>query len=143
MAWFNDGIDVQSLGASTSLTHPMFPPGTMPEGYIAGFTILRLLVRLTWGAAAADLVNALAAFYVGARNLLTVPPNLNSDLLDYYLYAGLQLPSGGVESASQMFDIRSKRRIRGEDRTVFFRVTNNEVTAMQVGMEYRALITPS
>jgi len=99
-------------------------------------------VTVTYAAGVAtDLVNALFAFYTATRNALTVPPNLNADFLDYYLLGHLKAGiSGGTPTLTQMFDIRSKRRIRGEDRGMFFRVTNNEVTAMQVGMGYRALL---
>jgi len=103
-------------------------------------------VRVWFSAVAiADVINALFAFYVATRNALTVPPNLNADQLDYYLYGGLQSGTsvGGTQTYSQMFDIRSGRRIRGEDRSLLFRVTNNEATAMQVGMEYRALMQKS
>jgi len=145
MSWFNDGIDVQNLAGSTSLTSELMQTAVLPEGFISGMTILRLLVRISFAAqAAADVVNAIAAFYVATRPSLTTPPNLNADLLDYYLFAGLQAPTtAGAVAHSQVYDIRSMRRIRGEDRGLFFRVTNNEVTGIQVGMEMRALLRKS
>ena len=85
------------------------------------------------------------AFYVATRGSLTTPPDLNADLLDYYLFAGMQVPqTAAPENVLRIpFDIRSKRRIRGEDRTLFFRITNNQATGMQFGMEFRALLQKS
>ena len=145
MIWFNNGVDLQSLAGSTSLTSPLIPAGIFPDAYIAGFTILRLILTLTHAPLVAlDVVNAVAAVYVATRGSLTVPPNLNASNLDYYLYTGLQSPAAGaIQGVRTPYDIRSKRRIRGSDRELFFRVTNNEVTAMQIGMEVRMLCTPS
>ena len=101
---------------------------------------------ITYAASSAtNLVNALSAFYVATRNALTTPPDLNADLLDYYMYTGLQAPinPAGGSPSQQRFDIRTARRIRGEDRTLMFRATNNEVTDMQLGMEFRALLKKS
>ena len=94
---------------------------------------------------AGEIVNAVSAVYVATRPSVTTPPNLNADNLDYYLYTGLQSPQSpvGISTTRTPFDIRSKRRIRGEDRELFWRITNNEVTSMQIGMEVRLLCTPS
>jgi len=144
MTWFNNGVDTQTLAGSTSLTSPMLTAGVIPEGYIVGMTILRLLVRITYASAAAtNLVNALFAFYVGTRGSVATPPNLNADLANYYLFGGLQAAPpilGPVNSMVIEKDIRSKRLIRGEDTDLFFRVTNNETSAMVVGMEMRCLL---
>ncbi len=143
--WFNQGVDLQTLAGSTSLTSDLMPAVLLPEGYVSGYTILRLLLRLTYAATVVtDVVNALFALYVATRQSLTTPPNLNADLLDYYVFTGLQATTTGVvQSLTVPLDIRTKRRIRGEDRTVFLRVTNNEVTAMQIGVEARLLLTRS
>ena len=116
----------------------------MPEGYSAGLTILRLIVKVVFAAqSAADVVNALLAFYVAVRPGIVEVPNLNADLLDYYLFSGLQAPAtAGAAQSAQVFDIRSKRRLRG-DRDLLLRVTNNEVTGMQIGVETRFLLQQS
>jgi len=142
MTWFNNGLDMQTLAASTSITVPLLAAGIIPEGYIAGMTILRLILRVVYASeTASDVVNALVAFYVGTRGSAATPPNLNADLANYYYFAGLQ---NAVTIASDtntlMADIRTKRLIRGEDTDLFFRVTNNETTGMQIGMECRMLL---
>ena len=145
MAWFNNGVDLGTLLGSTSITFPTLTLGFLPEGYSAGMTILRLIIRITFSPlVAAEIVNALTAFYVGRRGTAAVPPNLNADLLDYYHFAGLQSVQSpvGISATVLEADIRSARKIRG-DRDLFWRVTNNEVTSMQVGMECRMLLTPS
>ena len=103
-----------------------------------------MLLLIKYAATAGvDIVNAITALYVGTRGSAPTPPDLNADLANYYYYAGLQAPpSGGAGVATQTVqaDIRSKRIIRGEDTDLFWRVTNNEVTAMQVGLELRLLV---
>jgi len=145
MSWMNDGVDMQNLAASTSLTSLLMQTSVLPAGFASGYTILRLIGRIIFAAGVAtDVVNAIAAFYVALDNALTVPPNLNADLLDYYLFTGLQAPISVANGASQVsFDLRSARKVRGEDRGLFFRVTNNEASIMQVGMEFRALLRKS
>ena len=146
MAWYNNGLDMQNLAGSTSATSQMLALGTMPEGFVSGLTILRLIGRVTVAAQAAiNVVNALFAFYVATRPSLTTPPNLNADFLDYYLFGGIQIPqTGGEEHVLTIpFDIRTARRVRGEDRGLFFRITNNEVTGLQFGVEARFLLMKS
>ena len=142
MTWFNNGVDTQNLAGSTSITAPLLSAGVIPEGYIAGMTILRLILRLTFAPdALAEVVNALAAFYVGTRGSAATPPNLNADLANYYYFVGCQANPGiaTLESKVITADIKTKRNIRGEDTDLFFRVTNNEVTGMSFGMECRML----
>ena len=141
--WFNNGVDMQDLAGSTSITAPLLSAGVIPEGYITGMTILRLILRITFGSdAVAEVVNALAAFYVGTRGSAATPPDLNADLANYYFFCGLQAGTvvSVVGSNIVEADIRTRRLIRGEDTDLFFRVTNNEVTGMQVGMECRMLL---
>ena len=142
-SWYNDGFDLQSLAGSSALTVPLFQSSTLPEGFLAGFTVLRLIGSVVYGpSTAATILNAVVAIYVATRQSLTTPPNLNSDLLDYYYYKDIQSPSTpvGAPTMQQDFDLRSGRTVRGEDRGIFARVTNNETTLMQVGISFRALL---
>ena len=146
MTWYNDAADLQSLAGSSARTVPLFQISTLPEGFIAGFTILRLILRITYGpSTAATIVNAVNAIWVATRPSLVNPPNLNADLLDYYYYEDLQSPSSPVDAPNMVrqIDLRSKRRVRGEDRGLFWRVENNETTLMQCGMSLRALLVRS
>ena len=144
MLWFNNGVDTQTLAGSTSITAPLLTAGVLPTSYLHGMTILRLILAITYAAVAGtDFVNALTAFYVGTRGSAPTPPDLNADLANYYYYAGLQNPrsqTANVNPQKLVADIRTKRSIRGEDTDLFWRVTNNELTAMDVGMEVRMLL---
>ena len=145
MAWFNNGSDMQTLAGSTSITFPLLPPGTLPAGYSSGMTVLRLIVRVTSAAVnVLEVVNAIYAFYVTIRPGIVEVPNLNADLLDYYLLGQIEIPSTpvGTIPTVQSFDIRTARRLRG-DRDLLFRITNLETTPMQIGMSMRVLLTPS
>jgi len=105
-------------------------------------TILRLILRITYSAIdVVNVVNAIAAFYVGTRGSAATPPDLNADLANYHYFTGLQAGTSVAHSPIVVEkDIRTKRKIRGEDTDYFFRVTNNEITAMEVGMECRMLL---
>jgi len=105
-----------------------------------------MILRITFGPVLADeIVNAVCAVYVGSRGTAGLPPNLNAELANYYYFVGLQAVQApvGVTGSVIDADIRTKRRIRGEDTQLFWRVTNNEATAMQVGFEARFLLTPA
>jgi len=146
MLWFNNGTDLFALGGNTSFTQPVLSAGTYPDYLLHGLTILRIILRITFSPQnIAEIVNAVAAVYVGSRGTAGLPPNLNADLANYYYFTSLQAPQSpaGIQATVVQADIRSKRRIRGEDTDLFFRVTNNEATPMQVGMEARMLLTPS
>jgi len=103
--------------------------------------ILRIACAAT---AVVDDIDTIFATYVNPRPGIVEVPNLNADLLDYYLYGHLFYPTtvGIVESHEQVFDIRSKRKLRG-DRDLMFRMTNNLATAVRVGLGVRYLLTPS
>jgi len=147
MAWFNNGLDPQTLSANTNVTsnltgaHPPFP-----DGFQSGFTILRLLVNL---AIAPSVTNAavlgLAAIYVGVDNLISTPPNLNADLLDYYWFQELQTMPGGLNVGRQYeVDLRSARKVRGENRSLFFQMINNDlVNDLTFGLGVRMLLKRS
>jgi len=149
MSWFNDGVDLATLAGSTSLTSPLLQNVILPVGFASGYTILRMIGRIVFAAnTATSLVNAVAAIWTAPTLSLTTPPNLNADLLDYYYFTGLQAPEGvvgasGPQMGERIFDIRSARRVRGEERGMFFRVTNNTANLMQVGLEFRMLLKKS
>ena len=108
-------------------------------------TILRLLFRISFAAATVtNVVNCLTAFYVGTRGSQGTPPDLNADIANYYYFGGAQLaasPAGTVGNTGFIEkDIRTARIIRGEDTELFFRISNNEVTGMQFGVETRMLL---
>ena len=144
MLWFNNGLDATPLAGSTSITTPLLIAGVIPPSYLHGLTILRMILRVVWAASEpTNVCNALAAVYVGTRGTAGLPPDLNADLANYYWFAGLQSVIVSVDpTATQVMerDIRSKRIIRGEDTDLFFRVTNNETSAMNVGFECRFLL---
>ena len=142
MLWFNNGLDMTTLGATSSVTVPLLIAGVVPNSYLHGLTILRLILKITYSSLATlNTVNALAAYYVGTRGSAGTPPDLNADLANYYYFTGLQQTNeGDLRVKTELADIRTKRIIRGEDTDLFFRCTNNGVVAMQVGMECRMLL---
>ena len=104
-----------------------------------------MILKIAYAATAVgDDVDVIAATYVNPRPGIVEVPNLNADLLDYYLYTQLQsaAPTAGTPTTVQDFDIRSKRRLRG-DRDLMFRIVNNLATAVKIGVGVRYLLTPS
>ena len=147
MAWFNNGLDPQTLAPNTSATTDLTtgaPP--FPAGFQSGFTILRCLVTLLIAPSVSNAAAfGLAALYVATQNSLTVPPNLNADLLDYYWFQGVHsLDGGGTIPQRYDVDLRSSRRVRGEDRALFFNLVNNDlVNSLEFGLEVRMLLKKS
>ena len=143
MYWFSNANDLATLAGNTSITFPMLTAGVIPEAYLTGMTILRLIVKVYYAAnAVAEIVNAVNAIYVGTRGSAATPPNLVADSANYYYLEGLSIAASPAVTDTKVLerDIRSKRRIRGEDTDLFWRVTNLETTSMQVGMDVRMLL---
>ena len=144
MAWFNNGLDIQSLPANTNVTAILTstaPP--MPAGFPSGFTILRCLVKLVIKQDAAGVdAEGLAALYVATDGALVMPPNLQADLLDYYWFQGVQVPSNiALLPTRYDVDLRSARRVRGEDRGLLFQLLNTSlVNPLTFGLEVRMLL---
>ena len=147
MAWFNNGLDIQSLPANTNATSILTstaPP--MPAGFPSGFTILRCLVKLVIKQDAAGVdAEGLAALYVAADGSLVTPPDLNADLMDYYWFQGIQVPSNtALLPKSYDVDLRSGRKVRGEDRGLIFQLLNTSlVNPLTFGLEVRMLLKRS
>ena len=147
MTWWNNAIDPQSLAPNTTAVSQLTllaPP--FPDGYQSGFTILRLIVNLVVAPTIANAaVLGIAALYVGATGLLTTPPNLLTDLLDYYWHQHIQEPTGGgTAPRAYEVDLRSARRIRGEERRLLFQITNRDlVNSLEFGLATRMLLKRS
>ena len=102
-----------------------------------------MIVRVAYAATdVLDSVDALLATYVDVRPGIVEVPNLQAALLDYYLYTTLQQAPGPTATQFQNFDIRSKRKLRG-DRDLMLRITNVFTTVLQIGVSVRYLLTPS
>jgi len=106
-----------------------------------------MILQLTWGGSPAGIItNMLGAVFVATRASSASPPSLVSSLIDYYWHGTMASSSVGATNSPpqrELIDIRTKRRIRGEDRGAFMRVENQEAFVTQVGMRARFLLTPS
>ena len=147
-AWYSNGVEQTTVAPGGGLTSNLFQVSTLPQGYLGGYTILRLILRLVViPIAVAQANNWITAFYTDTDNGLTVPPNLNADQYDYYYLQGGGNGAALVAPESQILDkdIRTARRIRGEDRTLMFRFENlsSSEGSVNFGVEFRALLTRS
>jgi len=145
MLWYNNGLDAVSLLGSTSLTTPLLNLGTIPTSYLAGMTILRMLILTRYvSTTVTSAVDALMAIYVATRGTASLPIDLNVANANYYYFTALQAmsnPGGTIAPPyTDKADIRSKRIIANSERDLFLRITNNSSTSIQVAVQLRLLL---
>ena len=145
-SWFNDSVLIQSLGPTSQVVFDLTPATQLPEGFLSGFTILRFLLTVV-GAPTAVLQTASLIWgaYVYGRAAIGSPPDLVLDNMDYYVRDELQVPSDPVNTPliQKQVDIRTARRIRGEDRSVHIQMRNIGSTAAIFGLSWRMLLKKS
>ena len=138
-SWFNIGFsaDVAAVGISAA---NLLPQGTMPIGWASGFTIRRLLFDLALsGQAGSTQVQAALGFWVGPWTSITSDPALpGTELMNWYLHANVDsLTTADSGPRNYKWDIRTVRRISGEDRTLGFVI---EGAAAGAAFHYEAAV---
>ena len=147
MSWFNN----QSVPATLAIgAQSIFQlDASLPSALNAGYTILRMVLGLAIVSPSSN-VDILGAHGVSlvTQDALTAGavPDPETDLVDWYLLDHFYLEMGSSERAQQyQWDIRSKRRIRGGDRTIVH-VMDNSVSStgtLRYSVWFRLLVTPS
>ena len=146
VAWYNDSVLVQSLNGTSQIVFDLFPAANLPVGYQSGFTVLRFLLKVTAASTAVlQAVNLAWGAYVYGRQAIGSPPDLILDHMDYYVRDGLHLPGDPVSTQplTSSVDIRSARRIRGEDRSMHIQMRNTGANPLVFGLQWRALLKRS
>ena len=95
---------------------------------VGGFTIKRFIAEVTLRSSGGVGVSAFGSFgvTVAPQSAAAALPNAITDLVDWYWLKNFWLrDTGGDAMVRYPVDLRSGRKVRGEDRTMFFTVTNN------------------
>ena len=106
------------------------PEAEIPSKLIGGFTCVRLIIRVRLEAALIDttLFGALGVLAT-ARGTLMDLPNPIVDLVDWYWHDSFDLTTSNNDIPVQIptndvRDIRTARKLRGEDRSLIFIIAN-------------------
>ena len=117
----------------------LLPPGSVPPAFLAGLVVLRMIGELQLTAQSAD-QDGFGAFGVTMVTRDAVAgaavPDPIIDLVDWYYHQNWFNNESRVgdfqEAGRTRFDIRTARRIRGEDRTLVAVFENNAASAQAV-----------
>ena len=124
-AWFNSLSAPVAIAIGGQAIIDLTPLAGVPEGFGGGFTVRRMIGWFTGLAAAGNLtVTGALGIYVGDRDAFAAGAVADPlvDLMDWYYLNGYtrRADVAAERSAPPLgeFDIRSGRRIRGENRTL-------------------------
>ena len=126
-AWFNNSNTPLTIAAFASGVFDLLPLAGIPEGFGGGLTVVRMIGHLD---VRSDQVNELvysAGIAVMTRDAFAAgaTPDPVSDLVDWYWLDSRFIRQTDIEVVSTPFDIRTARKVRGEDRTLAFVIQNN------------------
>ena len=109
-----------SLAPGFQSTSDVTANSVIPIGFAGGYSIIRTILELTLAATTlASAVNAVFGLFAGTDQNLVTPPDPETDLIDWYLLKPVSWTSNAGEFIWRFnLDIRTGRRIRGEDRTM-------------------------
>ena len=126
-AWFNNSNTPLTIAAFASGVFDLLPLAGIPEGFAGGLTVLRMIGHLD---VRSDQTNELV--YSAGIALMTrdafaagATPDPVTDLVDWYWLDSRFIRSSVLETVNTPFDIRTARKVRGEDRTLAFIIQNN------------------
>ena len=134
--WWNQQSAENILGAGASQSFQLANPtdATMPGTFQAGFTVVRMILDVILRANANN--QALFGAYGVFVNTALSAIDTILDLYDYYVHQNWTQISVNANDTAQAYvrryDIRTARRVRGEQRSLSFAITNNSGSAGSV-----------
>ena len=134
-AWYNQHVVPTIVAPGANSLGSLLVPGTMPNGFQV-CTILRFIGRIrVFNITSGQENNGSIGFTVMRRDdLVAADPDSSADLLDWYYltrWSSWQLTTQGPGEQFD-FDIRTMRKIRGEDRSLVFSFVNESNSAGSV-----------
>ena len=147
VAWFNTQTIPATLVAGQIGFTDVTPISAIPDGYGGGFTVVRMLLSLmirpisldsttTWGLGIATATRD--AFLAGQG------PDPAVDLVDwYYLKLGTMFRDTDSNMEEHQADIRTARKIRGQDRTLAAYLQNTSALTLSYSLFTRVLLKRS
>ena len=129
--WWNISSVPASVAIGSQLVFDLTPLAALPAGLEGGFTCKRMIITARLRQAAFD-ATSLGAFgvLVATRVASLDLPDAIVDLVDWYLQQGWDAFRESDDPVVKEFnyDIKTARKVRGEDRTLWF-VTNNSAAS--------------
>ena len=115
----------------------------LPEGLAAGFTCVRMIgsVKLRPGAGNVDASGTYGIAVVTRDSAASGFPHPTTDFLDWYYLRHYAQRTADVNAdyVDHPFDIRTKRTVRGQDRTLLF-VIDSVVETIIWSLSFRLLL---
>jgi len=125
--WWNEQSANNSLGIGASNRVSLVNPTVLPGTFEAGLTIVRMILTVLIRSSTTNVVNFGAWGVLVNTAALVVDAII--DLYDYYIHQNWTNVANVVNDSAGMwtreYDIRTARRLRGENRTLDFVITNN------------------
>ena len=120
--WFNIGSVPATVVAGLKIVFDLLPVSELPAALLAGSTVLRMIGKYTI-LNQTDNVNVFGAYAVAVVTRAALAagsvPEPIGDLVDWYYHDGFNVRQEVNRDTREVtFDIRTARRIRGEDRTL-------------------------
>ena len=146
--WWNIASTAITVSAGGSAVFNMLPLGSLPPALQGGLTILRMIGSLSIVPQVANLnVQFAHGILVMTEVAATagVVPDPIVDLVDWYYHQQRFVQQAFLDTVYFPFDIRTSRRIRGQDRTLEHTIHNSASsgTGLEYSLSARLLCTRS
>ena len=142
-AWFNVASVPAVIAIGGQAILDLLDAADIPDGYAGGLTVLRMILQTVMfpGVASTDVIGAMGVA-VMTRDALAAGavPDPIADLVDWYWLTHYRLLTQVTNEGDRLgpVDIRTKRAIRGEGRTLALVFDNSSSSGGSVGFEFSA-----
>ena len=149
MAWYNISSVPAVLSGNSQAHLDLSILEDIPDGYSAGFTCLRLILQVIAqpGAASTDHYGAFGVSVVSRDSFIAgALPNPITHLMDWYVlkHFYMRTESDLIAHPIVDVDIRTARKVRGEDRTIVATLETAPASGLiRFSIQARLLLTPS
>jgi len=125
--WWYESSAPAAVAIAGNSVFDLTPIATIPGSAVGGFTIVRAIMTVTMRASVINL-DAFGSFgvLVAPASAIAALPDAILDLADWYWHKNFFVrDTGGDSMVEYDIDLRSSRRVRGEARSLFHRLTVN------------------
>ena len=143
LAWMNSATSPTSVLAGVSSFADLLPINRVPDGYAGGLTVRRMLISFNVRGETVNAENT-GSFGVSVvtRDAIAgaVLPDPAADLVDWYVQKNISWFADTLAYRRWEFDIRTSRKVRGEDRTLVAMFDNGGSAVATWTVEWRLLL---
>ena len=127
--WYHVSVVPVDIPAGVGAVADLMPALILPPALQGGYTAKRLIGRFQFGSTAigpGNDINGGIGIYAGTRSSLAAPPNAVLDFVDWWWNHPFSFQVGFTgDKYSVDIDLRSGRKVRGEDRTIGISIDNS------------------